>query len=67
MSRSQVQILLNHVKGLVIRNTHVQYESPTSSVMKVIANVRVFGVNLFWHLLVITFQLLKLHCLAKDH
>ena len=26
-----------------------------------------FGFNLFWHLLVITFQLLKLHCLAKDH
>ena len=26
-----------------------------------------FGFNLFWHLLVITFQLFKLHCLAKDH
>ena len=25
-----------------------------------------FGFNLFWHLLVITFQLLKLHCLAGD-
>ena len=26
-----------------------------------------FGFNLFWQRLVITFQLFKLHCLAKDH
>ena len=26
-----------------------------------------FGFNLFWHLLVFTFQLFKLHYLAKDH
>ena len=25
------------------------------------------GDNLFWHRLVITFQLFKYHCLAKDH
>ena len=31
-----------HVKGLVIRNTHVKYESPTSYDIKVIANVKVF-------------------------
>ena len=30
-SRSQGQKLWYHVKGLVTRNTHVQYESPTSS------------------------------------
>ena len=29
-SRSNVQNLWNHQKGLVIRNTHAKYESPTS-------------------------------------
>ena len=31
-----------HVKGIVTRNTHVQYESPISSGKKVMAKVRVF-------------------------
>ena len=31
-----------HVKGLVIRNTYVQYESPISSGKKVIAKGKVF-------------------------
>ena len=31
-----------HVKGLVTRNTHVQYESPISPGLKVLAKVRVF-------------------------
>ena len=31
-----------HVKGLVTRNTHVQYESPISSGKKVMAKVKVF-------------------------
>ena len=31
-----------HVKGLVIRNTHVKYESPTSSVLRVMTDVKVF-------------------------
>ena len=26
-----------------------------------------FGFNLFWHLLVISIQIFKLHCLVKDH
>ena len=30
LSRSNVQNLWNHQKGLVIRNTHAKYESPTS-------------------------------------
>ena len=30
------------MKGLVTRNTHVQYESPTSSGKKVMAKVKVF-------------------------
>ena len=30
------------MKGLVTRNTHVQYESPTSSGLKVMAKVKVF-------------------------
>ena len=30
------------MKGLVIRNTHVQYEKPTSSGLKVMAKVKVF-------------------------
>ena len=41
-SRSQGQKLWYHVKGLVIRNTHVKYESPTSYGIKVMANVKVF-------------------------
>ena len=31
-----------HVKGFVIRNTHVKYESPTYYGISVIANVKVF-------------------------
>ena len=31
----------NTVKGLVKRNTHVQYDSPTSSGLKVMAKVKV--------------------------
>ena len=31
-----------HVKDLVIRNTHVQYESPITSGLKVMAKVKVF-------------------------
>ena len=31
-----------HVKGLVPRNTHLQYESPITSGKKVIAKVKVF-------------------------
>ena len=30
------------MKGLVIRNTHVQYESPITSGKKVMAKVKVF-------------------------
>ena len=30
------------MKGLVTRNTHLQYESPTSSGLKVMAQVKVF-------------------------
>ena len=30
------------MKGLVIRNTHVKYESPTSYALKVMTNVKVF-------------------------
>ena len=43
-SRSQGQKLGYHVKGLVTRNTHVQYESPITSGLKVtvMANVKVF-------------------------
>ena len=41
-SRSQGQKLLYHVKGIVIRNTHVQYESPIPSGLKVMAKVKVF-------------------------
>ena len=39
---SQGQILWYHVKGLVTRNTHMQYESPISSGKKVMAKVKVF-------------------------
>ena len=42
MSRSQGQKLWYHVKGLVTMNTHVQYESPISSGLKVMAKVKVF-------------------------
>ena len=42
MSRSRGQKLWYHKKGLVTRNTHVQYESPTSSGNKVMAKVKVF-------------------------
>ena len=41
-SRSRGQKLWYHVKGLVIRNTHVQYESPISYSKKVMAKVKVF-------------------------
>ena len=41
-SRSRGQKLWYHVKGLVTRNTHVQYESPISSGKKVMAKVKVF-------------------------
>ena len=38
----QGQKLWCHVKGLVIRNTHVQYESPITSGKKVMAKVKVY-------------------------
>ena len=41
-SKSQGQKLRYHVKGLVTRNTHVQYESPITSGNKVMAKVKVF-------------------------
>ena len=41
-SSSHGQILWYHVIGLVIRNTHVQYESPISPGKKVMAKVKVF-------------------------
>ena len=41
-SRSQGQKLWYHVKGLVTRNTPVQYESPITSGKKVMAKVKVF-------------------------
>ena len=41
-SRSRGQKLWYHVKGLVTRNTHVQYESHISSSKKVMAKVKVF-------------------------
>ena len=41
-SKSQGQKSWYHVKGLVTRNTHVQYQSPISSVKKVMAKVKVF-------------------------
>ena len=40
--KSQGQKLRYHVKGLVTSNTHVQYESPTSTGLKVMAKVKVF-------------------------
>ena len=42
MSRSQGQKLWYHVKGLVTRNTHVQYENSITSGKKGIAKVKVF-------------------------
>ena len=42
MSRSQGHKLRYHVKGLLTRKTHVQYESPISSGKKVMAKVKVF-------------------------
>ena len=41
-SRSQGQKSWYHVKGLVTRKTHVQYESSFSSSNKVMAKVKVF-------------------------
>ena len=41
-SRSQGQKLWNQVKGLVRRNTHMQYESPITCGKKVMAKVKVF-------------------------
>ena len=41
-SRSQGEKLWYHMKGLVTRNAHVQYESPISSGLKVMAKVKVF-------------------------
>ena len=37
------QKLRYHVKGLVTRNTHVQYESPITSGKKVMAKVNIFS------------------------
>ena len=41
-SRSRGQKLWYQEKGLVTRNTHVQYESPITSGKKVMAKVKVF-------------------------
>ena len=41
-SRSRVQKLRYHVKCLVTRNTHMQYESPITSSKKVMTKVKVF-------------------------
>ena len=41
-SRSQNQKLWCHVKGLVIRDKHVQYESPITSGLKVMTKVKFF-------------------------
>ena len=38
----KVKKLWYHVKGLVTRNTNVQYENPISSGLKVMAKVEVF-------------------------
>ena len=40
-SKSRGQKLWYHVKGLVTRNTHVQYESPITSGKEVMAKVKV--------------------------
>ena len=42
MSRSQGRKLRYHVKGIVTWNTHMQYESPITSGLKVMAKVKVF-------------------------
>ena len=44
-------------------------EHQNFSVFKIDRNCNFVGLlhHPFWHLLVITFQLFKLHCLAKDH
>ena len=39
---SQGKKLWHHVKGHVTNNTHVQYERPISSGLKVMAKVKVF-------------------------
>ena len=41
-SMSQGKTLQYHVKGLVTRNIHVQYESPFTFSKKVMAKVKVF-------------------------
>ena len=41
-SRSQGQKLWYNVKGLVIRNTHMKYESSIFNGLKVMAKVKVF-------------------------
>ena len=40
--QGQGKKLWYHLKGLVTRNTHVQYESPISSGLKVMAKIKVF-------------------------
>ena len=42
MSSSQGQKLWYHVKGLVTRNTQMQYESPINSSKEVMAKVNFF-------------------------
>ena len=44
-SRSLGQKLWHDVKGLVTMNAHMQYESPSSSALKVMAKVEVFEVR----------------------
>ena len=41
-SKSQGQKLWHHVKGFVISNTHMQYESFITSGKKVMAKVKIF-------------------------
>ena len=41
-SRSQAKKLWYHVKVIVIRNTHVQYESPITSGLKIMAKCKAF-------------------------
>ena len=41
-SRSRGQKLWYHVKGLVTRNTHVQYESPIAPGKKLMTKAKVF-------------------------
>ena len=42
MSRSRGQKLQYHMKGLVISNAHVQYESHVTTSKKAMAKVKVF-------------------------